>query len=186
MSRFNDRRRRLARGLVAAGTGAGLVIAGSLGARADPGSAGQAGPVLTITAPVLDLVTTIQSTDGSEKVQQEKKKVTITLDATVLFPKDSPALSKAADSRISDAANVLRSKKPGPVTITGYTDDLGTKEHGLILSRQRAAAVAKVLKTKLPASYPLKTIGMGEAHPAVPNTSEKNRRKNRRVVITYG
>jgi hypothetical protein len=60
------------------------------------------------------------------------------------------------------------------------------RQHGLVLSRRRAAAVAQVLRPNLDkADYPFSVSGRGEADPAVPNTSEKNRRLNRRVEWTY-
>jgi outer membrane protein OmpA-like peptidoglycan-associated protein len=35
------------------------------------------------------------------------------------------------------------------------------------------------------ADYSFRVSGRGEADPAVPNTSEKNRKLNRRVELTY-
>jgi flagellar motor protein MotB len=35
------------------------------------------------------------------------------------------------------------------------------------------------------ATYPFSVTGKGEAEPAVPNDSEPNRRRNRRVELTY-
>lgn len=186
MSLSSDRSRALRTAV--AGVGVGLVMLPVAAIAGAPDGLietdGPASPVRDISAPVLDLATTVESTDGSEKVEKKPTKVTITLDSTVLFGKDSAVLTKAATARIADAADELRGRKPGTVVVTGYTDDLGTAEHGLVLSRQRARAVAGVLATRLPSSYRLKTVGKGEADPAVPNTSEANRRKNRRVVIT--
>ena len=76
---------------------------------------------------------------------------------------------------------------PGRVSIVGYTDDLGSAHHGLVLSRQRAAAVARVLQPKLDkADYTFRVSGRGEADPAVPNTSEKNRKLNRALSSPIG
>ena len=83
-------------------------------------------------------------------------------------------------------ADVLDRRGPGRVTIVGYTDDLGTARHGLVLSRRRAAAVARVLRPRLDKTdYSFKVSGRGEADPAVPNISERNRKLNRRVELTY-
>jgi outer membrane protein OmpA-like peptidoglycan-associated protein len=72
------------------------------------------------------------------------------------------------------------------VRIVGCTDDLGSAAHGLTLSRQRAAAVAAFLRPRLPATdLPFTIAGRGEADPAAPNTDETNRRKNRRVELSY-
>jgi outer membrane protein OmpA-like peptidoglycan-associated protein len=70
--------------------------------------------------------------------------------------------------------------------ITGYTDDLGSAAHGGDLSRRRAKPVGDVLRRDLPNhDYPFALAGKGETDPAVPNTSEANRKKNRRVVIVF-
>jgi peptidoglycan-binding protein ArfA len=69
--------------------------------------------------------------------------------------------------------------------IVGYTDDLGSAQHGLVLSRRRAAAVARVLRPQLDKTdYTFSVSGRAEADPAVPSTSEKNRKLNRRVELT--
>lgn len=75
-------------------------------------------------------------------------------------------------------------KAAGRVEVTGYTDNLGTAEHGLDLSRRRAAAVAKVLGPQLPKGVTLVTAGKGEADPVASNDTEAGRRLNRRVTIT--
>ena len=104
----------------------------------------------------------------------------------MLFPKDSARLRPAVHGRLIELAEGLDRRGPGRVTIVGYTDDLGTAHHGLVLSRRRAAAVAHVLRPRLDkADYPFRVSGRGEADPAVPNTSEKNRKLNRRVELTY-
>jgi OmpA-OmpF porin, OOP family len=46
--------------------------------------------------------------------------------------------------------------------------------------------VARVLRAELDKNaYPFSDSGRGEADPTVPNTSEKNRKLNRRVELTY-
>ena len=110
----------------------------------------------------------------------------VRLSSEVLFPKDSARLRASARGRLIELADVLGRRGPGRVAIVGYTDDLGTAQPGLALSRRRAAAVAQVLRPQLDkADYPFRVSGRGEADPAVPNTSEKNRKLNRRVELTY-
>lgn len=75
-------------------------------------------------------------------------------------------------------------KDLGTVTITGYTDDLGTEEHGLVLSRQRAEAVRRVVEPQL-SGHAVTSLGRGEADPLVPNRDETSRARNRRVEIHY-
>ncbi|MER5617659.1 OmpA family protein [Streptomyces sp. NPDC002215] len=69
--------------------------------------------------------------------------------------------------------------------VRGYTDNLGSAQHGLELSKDRANAV-KVLFAKNP-SLTRSTFtanGLGEVQPIADNGNETGRQKNRRVEIT--
>jgi outer membrane protein OmpA-like peptidoglycan-associated protein len=142
--------------------------------------------VLDIEAPVVDIEFSTADLKREMRVDQSPRAVRVTLDATVLFGKDSATIRPGAARRLNEVATTLTSRGPGGVRIVGYTDDLGSAEHGLDLSARRARAVAAALRRDLPAStYPFSVVGKGEADPAAPNTSEANRKLNRRVVITY-
>lgn len=143
-------------------------------------------PVLGITAPVLDISLGESDLLRQARVDKTPRRTVVTFDSTVLFGKDSPKINSRARSRLAEVGRDLRAEGAGSVKITGYTDDLGSKAHGRTLSRQRAQAVSKVLRRYLPRSdYMFEVRGLGESRPAVPNTSEANRKINRRVVVTY-
>ncbi len=129
---------------------------------------------------------TLRQMGHAARVDESEKQVKIRLNAEVLFPKDSARLRPGVRGRLAELAQVIDRRGPGRVSIVGYTDDLGSAHHGLVLSRQRAAAVAWVLQPKLDkADYTFRVSGRGEADPVVPNTSEKNRKLNRRVELTH-
>ncbi|MBX3101452.1 MAG: OmpA family protein [Bacteroidetes bacterium] len=67
------------------------------------------------------------------------------------------------------------------IQINGHTDDTGDPEGKLTLSAHRAAAVRRYLESKGIDKERLRAKGFGMDQPLVPNTSEKNRQKNRRV-----
>ena len=158
-----------------------LLAMGVAPAWADPAP----GPVKDLTAPTVELHTGVSSLDGTVTVEGTKRGAKARIDATVLFGKDSAKLRPGARDRIRQVAKEFARKGPGKVRVIGYTDDLGPADHGLRLSIRRAGAVANVLADLLPRTgYPMTAVGKGEQDPAVPNTSEANRRKNRRVVIT--
>jgi outer membrane protein OmpA-like peptidoglycan-associated protein len=143
-------------------------------------------PVIPLTAPMLDIEFGESDLKGETRVEQRPDRTRITLDSTILFAKDSAKLSRAARGRIEQVSDRLEKRGPGSVQVTGYTDDLGSAAYGKDLSRRRAAAVAKVMRASLPGSgFPFSVVGRGEEDPAVPNTSEANRRVNRRVVVLY-
>lgn len=142
-------------------------------------------PIVDITARVVDIVISTADLRREVRIDQSPGSVRVSVDATVLFAKDSAAIRPGAAQRLDQASAALRRRGPGRVRIVGYTDDLGSAEHGRRLSLRRARAVAEVLQRDLPATYRLSVAGKGEAEPLVPNTSDRNRRMNRRVVITY-
>src|SRR5829696_5746995 len=142
------------------------------------------GPVKDLEAPSVDLQTGVSSLDGTVIVEGTRNGAKARIDATVLFGKDSAQLRPGARARIRQVAKEFARNGPGKVRVVGYTDDLGPADHGLRLSIRRAGAVANTLADLLPGDgYPMTAVGKGEQDPAVPNTSEANRRKNRRVVI---
>jgi outer membrane protein OmpA-like peptidoglycan-associated protein len=149
-------------------------------------AAADTAPVVTLVMPVLDISFGESDIKSEARVEQLPRKTTVTLDSTVLFGKDSARLNAAATGRLREVAAQLSARGTGSVRVTGYTDDLGSAAHGRTLSRQRAEAVAGVLRRGLPAgSFPITTVGKGESDPAVPNKDEASRRINRRVVVLY-
>lgn len=106
--------------------------------------------------------------------------------AQVLFATDSAALRPAAYPELRAIARQVAARAPGkPVLVEGHTDDRGSAAYGLRLSRARAEAVARWLQREggIPGKL-LRTRGLGESSPVVPNTSPENRQRNRRVVIS--
>jgi outer membrane protein OmpA-like peptidoglycan-associated protein len=113
-------------------------------------------------------------------------KPNVTLESDLAFPKNSAVLSSAAKSAIADLADqIVKAKLKGTVRVDGYTDNLGSAEHGLTLSRERAQAVAQYLRLSL-GDYPgikIVPLGHGENDPVASNATEAGREKNRRVTI---
>ncbi len=99
----------------------------------------------------------------------------------VLFELGSWELSEEAQQALRRLAAFLRNHPEYNLIVIGHTDDLDTEEFNLELSRQRAESVATFLQTLgIPPSR-ITIRAMGESQPLVPNTSEENRRRNRRV-----
>lgn len=168
----------LAAGVLAA-TGPALAAGAAPGASVDA-------PVLRVIAPVRDILVNTADLRGEARVEVGPKQITVRLDSTVLFAKDSPRLRPAARARLREVAAQLSAKGPGRLLIIGYTDDLGSAQHGLVLSRRRAQSVAAALRPQLPAARDAFTVlGRGEADPVVRNDSESHRRVNRRVELRF-
>lgn len=171
----------------------GLGLGGILAAR-DAGTARADQVVATpgvldttgATARVSAMRSVVEDVQGMATATGNSRSLEVQLHASVAFAKDSAVLLPAARARLAEVVDDLHQRTPGAVSVTGYTDDLGSVEHGLVLSRQRADAVAAVLRAALGPGWSITSTGRGEADPLVPNTSEANRARNRRVVVRHG
>ena len=67
------------------------------------------------------------------------------------------------------------------ITITGYSDSMGTDSYNLALSKRRADAMKKALVELGWNPDKIITIGKGEADPIADNSTREGRAKNRRV-----
>lgn len=143
---------------------------------------GAAFPTQPITTPVTQILSVTEDLGSIAQESVGAARYQARLNANVSFAKDSAVLLPAATQRLKRVAEQLAAQPPGNLSIVGYTDDLGSAEHGLVLSRQRADAVKAALGGVL-GKFTVTVEGKGEADPLVPNTSENNRAKNRRVEI---
>ncbi|HYQ15068.1 MAG TPA: OmpA family protein, partial [Polyangiaceae bacterium] len=102
----------------------------------------------------------------------------------VHFLFDSSDILPDSASILEEIADVLRAHPElGPIEIQGHTDDVGSPEHNLRLSDDRAGAVrGALLRLGIDASR-LSSRGYGKEKPLVPNVSPQNRAKNRRVQL---
>lgn len=67
------------------------------------------------------------------------------------------------------------------IEVAGHTDDVGGEKENLELSRERAQSVVAYLAESGVSKVRFGSVGYGEAKPKVPNTTEENRRQNRRI-----
>jgi OmpA-OmpF porin, OOP family len=138
------------------------------------------------TSTVRDLVEHRTSLVAPVNTRKTTKQTDVDLSADVLFRVDKSDLTPAANKSINAALADLEAAGPGPLTITGHTDDTGTTAHNQTLSEARARTVANALRARLPdAQWPKTVSGKGETQPLVPNTNATNRQINRRVTVSY-
>lgn len=96
-------------------------------------------------------------------------------DRAVLRPEDRELLSRIA--------GVLLTSERYRVQIYGHTDDVGSQQYNLDLSRRRAEAVRDYLVEAGIDPGIILTDGLGKSNPLVPGVSPEARQKNRRVEI---
>lgn len=122
-------------------------------------------------------------TGGKNKVDEGFKEE---FNPQILFPYNNwEDYSLSANKDLSTLADYLKSHPSESVLIIGHACDLGTKEDNMFVSEQRADEVYQELLKLGVNKNQMTKKAVGESDPLVPNTSEANRAKNRRVVIEF-
>ena len=97
------------------------------------------------------------------------------------FDLNSDVISGESFSELDKIAKVLREHPALKIEIIGHSCDLGDKEINTTISILRAEKIRKYLLDKGATDDQMFTKGVLDVKPIYPNTSEENRRKNRRV-----
>jgi outer membrane protein OmpA-like peptidoglycan-associated protein len=127
-----------------------------------------------------DSVKAFKEFKNDVKLKQLKPNISFTLN-NVFFEFDSSSLNKNSELEL-ERVLVLMNKNPKMVVeISAHTDDKGSDEYNNKLSQSRAESVVKFLTDKGVVKERLVAKGYGKTMPFVPNTSDENRAKNRRV-----
>ncbi|MDT3397026.1 OmpA family protein [Streptomyces sp. B1866] len=134
---------------------------------------------------VLDIKSVVETDDGEERREDSNAKVSFSLQTEVLFDKNSSTLGTEANARIHTIAEEIERQGATTVRVFGFTDNLGSDEHGVALSKQRANAVQRLLAADLGPSIEYQIRGYGEQYPIADNATEEGRRRNRRVEVTF-
>jgi outer membrane protein OmpA-like peptidoglycan-associated protein len=104
--------------------------------------------------------------------------------APIPFDSSKATLRPEADP-ILDKVAALALKYAGvSISVDGHTDTTGSAESNLALSQARADAVRDALVSRGVPSAQLSAKGYGETQPLLPDDSEENKAKNRRVVFS--
>ncbi|HEY1694619.1 MAG TPA: OmpA family protein [Polyangiaceae bacterium] len=115
-------------------------------------------------------------------VKDDDRGMVITLQGEVLFRTAKYDLKPGAMAKLDEIADALKGKEQ-PITVYGYTDDVGTADHNMTLSQNRAQSVADYLVSKGIPKDLVTAQGKGAGSPVAENTSVEGRAQNRRVEI---
>jgi Outer membrane protein and related peptidoglycan-associated (lipo)proteins len=103
----------------------------------------------------------------------------------ILFEFNSFKLLRRSFEQLDEVVAVLKSNTDYRLRISGHTDDVGSEQYNLRLSRMRAKTVEQYLiQSGIPAER-IQSEGFGKSMPLIEGETEAIRRINRRVELTF-
>ena len=117
------------------------------------------------------------------KVERVGEGIDMTFNSGLLFQINSSMLSEAAKVNLAKAADVFVKYPETNIRVEGHTDNTGTPEYNMELSKKRAYAVSDYLASKGVTTSRMDIKWYGESQPKYPNDNESNRALNRRVEL---
>ncbi|ERK17953.1 Outer membrane protein ImpK/VasF [Pantoea sp. AS-PWVM4] len=110
----------------------------------------------------------------------------VIIPADKLFITDGTVVNQVGRALLAHVASAMKTVK-GTVLVSVYTDNSpvdGRFASSYEFSFARARAVAQLLNPQLAEGHSVKAEGRGDSNPLLPNDSNENRARNRRVEIT--
>ncbi|MFQ5865339.1 MAG: OmpA family protein [bacterium] len=99
------------------------------------------------------------------------------------FDSDQASLKLGAEKVLIEMVKLMKRNPDLKIEIQGHTDNTGSAEHNLDLSKRRADTVKAFLLTYGVKSSHMVAMGYGEEKPIAPNNTEEGRAQNRRVEL---
>jgi len=103
----------------------------------------------------------------------------------LLFDTGSAAIDARNEAILDQASRLYREGRPIIMIVSGGADAVGSPAQNLILSQQRATAVARGLLARGIPAERTQILAKGETNPAVPAPRGVPEAQNRRVEITW-
>ncbi|MES2517696.1 MAG: OmpA family protein [Bacteroidota bacterium] len=116
-----------------------------------------------------------------EPIKKEAKEIL----NNIFFDTAKWDLKPESTTELDKLVVLLKTNPDLPIEISGHTDDVGKDAENLILSQKRAKSVVEYLLGKGVNPSKIKSEGYGKTHPYLPNTSEENRKLNRRIEVKF-
>lgn len=138
---------------------------------------------LHVTAPdfftVDKLIMDLSATDTIDLQPIEKQKAIVL--HNLYFASFQTTILPESEAALQQLYEMLAGNPELRIRIVGHTDDVGTDEDNQVLSEGRAQSVRQAMIERGIDPARIEAEGRGEKEPVVPNTSDENRAKNRRV-----
>jgi outer membrane protein OmpA-like peptidoglycan-associated protein len=105
----------------------------------------------------------------------------ISTTGAIFFKTGSAELDKESEPLLQSVAEIANRCPEVKIEVTGHTDSVGGRDFNKTLSQQRARSVVTFLSQRGVAGPRVEAAGFGDTRPLVPNDTEANRAKNRRI-----
>ncbi len=122
-----------------------------------------------------------KSTTNSKKVRKNLN--TLFETENIEFNMTQTTMTPLGLGTVSKIAVILKAYPDVKIEIAGHTDSDGDDAFNMLLSQGRVNNVKRALMQEGIDKDRIKAVGYGETKPLVPNTTEENKQKNRRVEI---
>jgi outer membrane protein OmpA-like peptidoglycan-associated protein len=117
------------------------------------------------------------------KVERVGEGIVVEFSEKILFGYDRSDLNTSAETNLDKLVNVLKEYPDTDIEIQGHTDNRGSDNYNMALSRRRAEAVARYLRNRGIAASRITIKGYGETAPVADNNTDEGRMQNRRVTF---
>ncbi len=109
--------------------------------------------------------------------------VTLRLKGKDIFRTDSEVLTSSAKDLLDRISSLLNVYDKSSVSVVGFTDNVGSADYNLKLSKNRAESVLSNLVLRGVDISRLRSCGLGEKNPIASNKTPQGRATNRRVEL---
>ena len=99
------------------------------------------------------------------------------------FTTNSDVILPSSFSSLDELAKLMSVKPTWKLRISGHTDNVGTREANLNLSKRRSESVKRYLESKGVSADRFEVLFFGPDQPIAPNNTEDGRARNRRVEM---
>lgn len=117
------------------------------------------------------------------QVERVGEGINMTFNSGLLFKINSSDLSDDAKQNLKNVAAVFIKYPETVILIEGHTDNTGTTEYNIDLSKKRAYSVSDYLTEQGVAATRFQIKWYGKDQPKYPNDTDANRKLNRRVEV---
>lgn len=126
----------------------------------------------------------VAENNGCPVLKQEEEAIVKRAFDNLEFDNGKDVIRASSFSSLNELADLLKQNPTWKLKVAGHTDNIGSEEANMKLSKDRATAVKTLLEARGVNSDRIKVEFYGETKPIANNEHPEGRQKNRRVEMT--